>query len=61
MNEIITAKEAAEITKMSVHTLYGLARRSIIPCSKPNGKRMYFRRSDIENWMMSGLKKESQA
>ncbi len=54
MDEFITTKEAAQITKFKAQTIRRLARNGKIPCSKPNGRNVYFRRSDIEKWMMSG-------
>ena len=56
MNEIITIKEVAQLTRLSMSGIYKLTRTGKIPFSKPNGKKMYFRRSDIEAWMMSGAK-----
>ncbi len=54
MNEIITAKDVSRLTGFHVTTVRRLARNGKIPYSKPNGKNMYFRRSDVEEWMMSG-------
>lgn len=56
MNDIITAKEAAQLTRLKVATIHRLARSGKIPHSKPNGKNVYFRRSDIEAWMLGNAK-----
>ena len=56
MTEIITIKEVAQLTQLSKSAIYKLTRAGKLPHSKPNGKKMYFRRSDIEAWMMSNTK-----
>ena len=56
MNDIITAKEAAQLTRLKVATIHRLARSGKIPHSKPNGKNVYFLRSDIEAWMLGNAK-----
>ena len=61
MNNIITLKEVAQITRLSTSTIYKLTRAGKLPHSKPNGKKLYYRRSDIEAWMMSGENREDKA
>ena len=56
MGEILTLNEVAQLTKMAKSTIYKLTRAGKLKHSKPNGKRIYYRRSDIEEWMMSGVK-----
>lgn len=51
--EILTADEAARYLGMTKNALYKLTHNRIIPFSKPNGKMCYFRRTDLEDWMMS--------
>ncbi len=58
MEEIITIKEVAELTRLSTSTIYKLTRAGKIPHSKPNGKKIYFRRADVMDWMMSGNNKQ---
>lgn len=61
MEEIITLKEVAQLTKLSTSTIYKLTRSGKLPHSKPNGKKLYYRRADIMDWMMSGENKEGKA
>ena len=56
MDEIITLKEVAQLTRLSTSTIYKLTRSGKLPHSKPNGKKLYYRRADIIEWMMSGKK-----
>ena len=56
MEEIITLKEVAQLTRLSTSTIYKLTRLGNLPHSKPNGKKLYYRRADIIEWMMSGKK-----
>lgn len=51
--EFLTLEEAAQYTGLKKSALYKLTHNKIIPFSKPNGKMCYFRRTDIEDWMMS--------
>lgn len=51
--EVLTAEEAAMYLGLSMSHLYRLTSLNQIPYSKPNGKLMYFRRTDIETWAMS--------
>ena len=54
-DKVLTIREAAEILKLSVPTLYGLVSRSQIPVSK-KGKRLYFSRDELMSWIKSGRK-----
>lgn len=51
--EVLTSDEAAKYMGIKISHLYKLTMRGEIPFSKPNGKMCYFKRTDIENWMMS--------
>ena len=51
--DILTLEEAALYLGISPSSLYKLTSARKIPYSKPNGKRCFFRRADIESWMMS--------
>jgi excisionase family DNA binding protein len=54
--ELMTISQAADFLNLSVQTLYGKVCHREIPVSK-KGKRLYFYRSELEEWIKSGKKK----
>lgn len=55
-NELLSISEAAAFLKLSVPTMYGYVHRCSIPYSK-KGKRLYFMKGELENWIKSGRRK----
>ena len=53
--ELMTVTQAAEFLNLSVQTLYGKVCHREIPVSK-KGKRLYFYKSELEEWIKSGKK-----
>lgn len=51
--EVLTSDEAARYMGISKSHLYKLTMRGEIPHSKPLGKKCYFRRTELEDWLMS--------
>ncbi len=51
--EILTLEEAAQYTGLTKSALYKLTSARQIPFSKPKGKMCFFKRTAIEDWMMS--------
>ncbi|MCM1517570.1 MAG: helix-turn-helix domain-containing protein [Pseudoflavonifractor sp.] len=51
--EFLSMDEAAQYTGIAKNTLYKMTHNRQIPYSKPSGKLCFFRRSDLEAWMMS--------
>lgn len=51
--EVLSFEEALRYTGMKKGALYKLTSERMIAHSKPNGKMIYFRRSDLDEWMMS--------
>ena len=49
---ILTMREAAMFTGMSKNTLYKLIQADKIKHYRPNGKLVYFRRDELEQWLM---------
>lgn len=47
--------EAANYLKIARQTLYGFTSQRLVPFIK-KGKRIYFRKPDLENWLLSGRK-----
>lgn len=54
--ELMTISQAAEFLNLSVQTLYGKVCHREIPVSK-KGKRLYFYKSELEDWIRSDKKK----
>lgn len=50
-NEFLNSKQAAEYLNLSSSYLYYLTFSNSIPFYKPNGKRIFFRRTDLDNWL----------
>lgn len=55
-HEFLNIQEAAEFLKITVPALYTKVSRKEIPVSKP-GKRLYFKRSELEEWINLGRRK----
>jgi len=49
---MLTMREAAMFTGLSKHTLYKLIQADKIKHYRPNGKLVYFRRDELEAWLM---------
>lgn len=49
---ILTFDEAVEFTGYKKSYLYKLTSTGIIPHSKPNGKRIFFDREKLEDWLL---------
>lgn len=54
--EILTLVEAAKYLGMSTSTLYKFSHQGILPKTCPNGKRIYFMRSSLDEFMRKGRK-----
>lgn len=52
-DNLLTIQEVAKHLNLSVQTIYGYTQRREIPFSK-KGKRLYFSRVEISNWIKSG-------
>ena len=50
---VFTMDETAKYLKISKPTLYGLTAKRIIPHYK-RGKRLYFRKADMDEWIYKG-------
>ena len=49
---ILSQKEVAKYCSISSDYLYQLTSKNLIPYYKPRGKMMYFRRDEIDNWLL---------
>lgn len=55
-DKLLTVTEVANLTRLSVPTIYSHVRKASIPVSK-KGKRLYFSQAEIFDWIKSGRKK----
>jgi len=53
--DLFDIKMAAEYLHLAVPTIYGLVQRATIPFYK-KGKRLYFKKEDLEKWIGTGRK-----
>ena len=54
--QLLNVQQAAELLNLSVPTLYGYTQRAEIPVCK-RGKRLYFSRQSLFEWIKEGRKK----
>jgi excisionase family DNA binding protein len=55
--QVLTFDEVARFTGLSKSYLYKKTSTGGIPCYKPQGKCIYFDRSEIETWLLQNRKK----
>ncbi|NLO03765.1 MAG: helix-turn-helix domain-containing protein, partial [Bacteroidales bacterium] len=51
--EVLTFNEAAIYLEVSHSHLYKMTSTGVIPSYKPNGKKLYFNRKELDNWLLS--------
>lgn len=51
--EVLTLEEVAEYLQLSKSCLYKMTSNKEIPYYVPGGKKIYFRRSEIDNWVFN--------
>jgi excisionase family DNA binding protein len=51
--EILTLEEAADYLSLSKSALYKLTSRREISFYNPGGKKIYFKKTELENWIIS--------
>ena len=58
IDQLLTIKQASELIKLTVPTLYGYVSRNEIPFSKrPNSKRLWFSKKELTEWLLEGHRK----
>jgi excisionase family DNA binding protein len=55
-HNLLSLKEAANYVHLAVQTLYGFTSQRTIPFIK-TGKKLLFKKSDLDNWLNDGRKK----
>lgn len=51
--EILTLEEAADFLSLSKSAMYKLTSKKEIPYYNPGGKKIFFKRTELENWILS--------
>lgn len=51
--EVLTFNEAAIYLEVSHSHLYKMTSTGIVPSYKPNGKKLYFNRKELDLWLLS--------
>jgi excisionase family DNA binding protein len=51
--EVLNFQEAAHFLDVSASHLYKLTSQGIVPHSKPQGKKLYFSKRELEAWLLS--------
>jgi excisionase family DNA binding protein len=51
--EVLTFNETAIYLGVSHSHLYKMTSTEVIPSYKPNGKKLYFNRKELDNWLLS--------
>lgn len=51
--EVLTFNEASIYLEVSHSHLYKMTSTGVVPCYKPNGKKIYFNRKELDEWLMS--------
>jgi excisionase family DNA binding protein len=51
--EVLTFNEAAIYLEVSHSHLYKLTSSGAVPFYKPNGKKLYFKREELDAWLLS--------
>lgn len=54
---ILDIEEACRYLNLSDSTVYKLTSKNEIKHYKPNGKKIYFKKEDLDNWILSKSKK----
>lgn len=57
---VLNINEAAIILGMTVRGVRENVRNRIIPCYKPNINRLYFKKSELEEWMTQNRRKSME-
>lgn len=50
--EVLNFNDACRYLEVSQSHLYKLTSNGVIPFYKPNGKKIYFRRSELDAWLL---------
>ncbi|HKM94486.1 MAG TPA: helix-turn-helix domain-containing protein [Prolixibacteraceae bacterium] len=51
--EVLSFNEAAIYLEVSHSHLYKMTSTGVVPSYKPNGKKLYFNRKELDSWLLS--------
>lgn len=54
--EILNFAEVCEYLNVSESHLYKMTSKREIPCYQPNGKKLYFKRTELDDWLLRNRK-----
>jgi excisionase family DNA binding protein len=57
--DVLNLDEACEYLNISTSHLYKLTSTHQIPCYQPNGKKLYFKRNELDEWLLRNRKSAS--
>lgn len=57
VREILNVEQLSEYTGFKKSQIYKLVHNNLIPYSKPNGKYLFFEKSEIDIWLLQNKKK----
>lgn len=58
--EVLNMVEASKYLELSVSHLYKLTSAGTIPYYKPNGKKLYFKRTELDAWLLRNRSKTKE-
>jgi len=58
-NKVLSFEQGCEYLGYAKSYVYKLTSAGILPFSKPNGKKIFFEREKLEDWMLGNAKKSS--
>jgi excisionase family DNA binding protein len=50
--EVLNMNEACKYLELSISHLYKLTSGGMIPFYKPSGKKLYFKKSELDSWLL---------
>ena len=53
LKNVLTIDECSDYTGLTKNYIYKLTNLKLIPHFKPNGKKLFFKRQDIDDWLLS--------
>lgn len=57
-DKLLTIQEAATFLNLAKQTIYGFTSNNLIPhIKRSHSKKLYFRKSDLEKWLLEGRRK----
>lgn len=58
--DILTFDETCEYLNVSSSFIYKLTSNHLIPCYQPNGKKLYFKRQELDEWLLRNRKSDNE-